>query len=206
MWTVLQIADSAFPTGGFAHSGGLEAACALGEVRSGEELARFVDAAIWQAGAGGLPLVRAAWDTPSRLVELDARCDAFLTGHVANRASRTQGRAFAATCASSFGVEVRGVHLAPVFGAVLRALEVGRDETMMLWLHLAMRGVISAAVRLGRIGPLEGQRIQRALAPRCDEVLAACRDLALDDLAVVAPIAEIAGTLHDRLYSRLFQS
>ena len=32
MWMVLQLADSAFPTGGFAHSAGLEAAAQAGEI------------------------------------------------------------------------------------------------------------------------------------------------------------------------------
>ncbi|HZH77778.1 MAG TPA: urease accessory protein UreF, partial [Archangium sp.] len=41
-WRVLQLADSAFPTGGFAHSGGLEAAVQQGEVRGREGLERFV--------------------------------------------------------------------------------------------------------------------------------------------------------------------
>ena len=32
MWRVLQLADAAFPAGGFAHSAGLEAAVQLGAV------------------------------------------------------------------------------------------------------------------------------------------------------------------------------
>ena len=32
MWLVLQLADAAFPTGGYVHSGGLEAAAQAGAV------------------------------------------------------------------------------------------------------------------------------------------------------------------------------
>jgi urease accessory protein len=36
-WLLWQLADSAFPTGGFAHSGGLEAAWQHGEIRNSAE-------------------------------------------------------------------------------------------------------------------------------------------------------------------------
>jgi len=92
MWRLLQIADSAFPTGGFAHSFGLEAAMQAREV---PDLRRFLRDAIWQAGFGALPLLRAGFEDPAALPLLDARADAFLAGNqVASRASRTQGRAF----------------------------------------------------------------------------------------------------------------
>src|SRR5712664_1585920 len=106
MWTLLQLADSAFPTGGFAHSSGLEAAAQAGEIRGAEDLARFVRDAIWQAGWGALPLMRGAFEDPSSLPRLDDRADAFLANHVANRASRTQGRAFLSTPTRVFTLSI----------------------------------------------------------------------------------------------------
>src|SRR5256714_5418840 len=134
-WLLLQLSDSALPTGGFAHSGGLEAAAQQGEVRTAAELRRFLHDALWQAGHATLPLASAARADAAALPRLDARADAFLVSRVANRASRTQGRAFLDTAARVFPAEVTALrdsartanlslHHAPIFGAVCGALGV----------------------------------------------------------------------------------
>src|SRR5260221_11759540 len=61
-WLLWQLADSAFPTGGFAHSLGLEAAWQHGEVRNRTELVSFIEAGLQQLGHAALPLVTAAFD------------------------------------------------------------------------------------------------------------------------------------------------
>jgi urease accessory protein len=215
-WLVWQVADSAFPTGGFAHSSGLEAAWQSGEVAGAAELGRFVRDTIEQAGRGGLPFVTSAHRSPERLAELDDLADAFLTNAVANRASRVQGRAFASTCARIWpkqplqGLDARARtlrgHYAPLVGAIGRALSLPLDITQRIFLFQAARGVIAAAVRLGIVGSYEAQRLQCDCAELLDTVHAAC--CALDDrhLTQTAPIVDILQSTHDRLYSRLFQS
>jgi urease accessory protein len=101
---VWQLVDSAFPTGAFAHSLGLEAAWQHGEIAGREDLRRFVEATILQAATGALPLVNAAAREPHRLDEWDALCDAFLSNAVANRASRQQGRTLIASAARIFAL------------------------------------------------------------------------------------------------------
>jgi urease accessory protein len=200
-WRVWQLVDSAFPTGGFAHSGGLEAAVQLGELVSVED---FVRQAAWQAGYGALPLVGAAWDEPER--ELDGVAEAFLTSVPARQASVRQGKAFAGVCARSFGVEVAHTHLAVVMGAACRRMDVAREDAQAVYLHGVVRGILAAAVRLGKLGPFEAQRLQSTLSPLLDEVLAACAPLGLDELAQTAPVIDLVGAQQDRLYSRMFQS
>src|SRR5436190_17464471 len=169
-WLIWQLADSAFPAGGFAHSSGLEAAWQQGEVNA-RSLDRFVRDAVSQAGRGSVPFVLAAHDEPRELGVVDARCDAFLRNPVANRASRVQGRAWIGTVERSFPRdEVRMLteavkarpgsrHFAPIFGATLQALRIERDEAARLFLFGAARGMLSAAVRLGVTGTTDAQRI-----------------------------------------------
>ncbi len=204
-WLVWQIVDSAFPTGGFAHSGGLEAAVQLGEL-TGVTVDAFVRQSAWQAGFGGVPLVGAAGDAPAKLDELNEWADAFMTNLPARKASVRQGKAFAAVAAQAFQVRVGGGHLAVVLGAALRQLDLARDDAQSVYLHGNMRGILAAAVRLGKLGPLEAQRLQFALAPLLDEVVLACRALGLADMTQTAPLLDLIGAQQDRLYSRMFQS
>lgn len=208
-WRFLQLADSAFPTGGFAHSAGLEAAAQAGEVG---ELAAFTRNALWQAGFGALPLVQDAWRDPAALARLDARADLFLANQVANRASRTQGGAFSSTCARVFPGEAPQLpdglcmHLAPLWGAVLRALGLSLEEARGLFLWSTARGVLSAGVRLGLAGTYQAQRMLVDLGPALDLVSSRCAALGAADLAQPAPLLDLLSATHDRLHSRLFQS
>ena len=218
LWKIFQLADSTFPTGGFAHSGGLEAALQHGEIKTADEFENFLSQALWQIGHGGLPLVNAAYQAPEKLSEWDQTNDVFLSNHVSNRGSRIQGRTFFSTCRRTFPnslfdeiakvaeLESFYSHYAPLFGAIFRALEVDREMTQRLHLQFALRTVVSAAVRLGIVGPYEAQRIQHKFAEVLTKVLESCGKLQVSDLAQTSPLIDLFQSNHDRLYSRLFQT
>ena len=211
-WLLLQLVDGAFPSGGFAHSHGLEATLHL---RGVGRIESFLEEALWQAGRTSLPFVRAAAGG-APLPALDALFDASCTSHVANRASRAQGRAFASSCARIWeDAKVQAIgrhgsagpaHHAPVFGAVFGALALAPEDAQRGYLHGTARGVLSAAVRLGLIGPLEAQQVLAEKSPLLAQILAECNHLDPADNAMAAPLVELFGALHDRLDGRLFQS
>jgi urease accessory protein len=208
-WLLWQLADSAFPTGGFAHSGGLEAAWQQGEVRNAAELMSFLKASVSQLAHGALPFVNAAHGAPEETPELDRLSDAFLTNHVANRASRIQGRSLMVVAERAFRLARQSLpfgHVAPVFGSVARRLELTATAAAHLFLFQNVRGLIAAGIRLGIVGPMEAQALQHALAPCARENADLCRSLPLAELCQTAPLLDLWQASHDRLYSRLFQS
>jgi urease accessory protein len=211
-WLLWQLADSAFPTGGFAHSGGLEAAWQHGEVRNANELGSFLDAWLSQNIDGMVPFVAIGHKHPAQVAEWNLRCDAFLSNHVANRASRLQGRAFLNSASRIFDAMANlqaipdPCHLAPVFGAVTRLLSVARLAAEQLFIFSNLRSVVAAAVRLGIIGPMEAQAMLHRIAPCARERLALAEGRGIDEVATTSPLLEIWQGSHDRLYSRLFQT
>jgi len=226
-WLIWQLVDSAFPTGGFAHSGGLEAAREHGEISHREQLIGYCASSLRQAGHAGLPLVAAAHIEPKRLRDFDQLCDAFTTNHVANRASRIQGQALLAAALRIFpnlsqiphvdthhdGVPLRAWlgenapgHFAPMWGAVTSALGFDLATAQRLFLFLHLRTLIAAAIRLNVVGPMQGQALQHQLTPDLEEVWRRCSELRLEDLAQTAPLQELWQGSHDRLDARLFQS
>src|SRR5712671_5615359 len=125
-WLTWQIIDSAFPTGVFAHSWGLEAAWQQGEVDDLDALRRFLEGSILQTGHASLPLMNDAYKSPEHLEAFDALAEAFLLNAVANRASRIQGRTLLGTAgriwpsATLAALQARAdatcAHVAPVSG------------------------------------------------------------------------------------------
>ena len=216
-WLIWQLADSAFPAGGFAHSFGLEAAWQQGEVDRAS-LPAFVEDVVTHAGHGALPFVTAAHLQGEQLSAIDERYDVFLRNPVANRASRVQGRAWLATVERAFlqppvaaacqtiRANAPFRHHAPVVGATLRALGVGVDAAQRLYLFGVCRGTLSAAVRLGLAGPTAAQRLLAGAAAHVDRTLARSSALTIDEAAQAAPLVDLWQAAHDRLYSRIFQS
>lgn len=217
-WLVWQLADSAFPTGGFAHSLGLEAAWQHGFVPDGGALRAFVVQMLRQQVTTALPFVNTVHGTPERAGELDHWCEALLTNHVARRASQQQGQTLLATVVRAFAPataqryrqdvlrEEAPGHLPVVFGLVMQELGLGLARTVQLFLFLQMRAALSAAVRLGVVGPIEAQQIQASLGTELSALAERGTTATLEDLAQTAPLLELLQGTQDRLYSRLFQS
>ena len=187
-WRLLQLADSAFPSGAFAHSGGLEALYQAKAVDASTLLARLRDLT-FNAARSMLPFV----EEPD-----DAACDVFLVNHVANRASRAQGGAFGIAAEAALGLlrpELPFGHLPVVMGLMVGV------QARALYLYGTARGSLSAAVRLGIVGPLEAQRLFTALHPTLEAALAE-----RGEPRSTSPVLELFQQQHDSLYSRLFQS
>ncbi|TYZ57727.1 hypothetical protein PybrP1_000711 [[Pythium] brassicae (nom. inval.)] len=119
-WAVWQMVDSLYPTGGFAHSLGLEAAVQERLVTSGgAPLARFLRSSLHQSANFALPIVfsmhSAALQTRGgdgsgeqqalldAVLDVNARTTALFSNHVARKASLAQGAAMLRLALSTYG-------------------------------------------------------------------------------------------------------
>jgi urease accessory protein len=217
-WTIWQLADSAFPSGGFTHSAGLEAAWRHGAWPEGSTAQRILGEVLRQTAHSSLPLINAVIHDIDCFRSADCRAEAVLSNHVARRASVAQGRALLTAaprifesaqlqrwCRLTVGNDTPG-HLAPVFGGVMQFLNIDPTEARRLFLYTSMRDAASAGIRLGRIGPIESQAVLASLAVEADRLADGMAEAGLDDTAQTMPLLELMQANQDRLYSRLFQS
>ncbi|KQO57608.1 MULTISPECIES: urease accessory protein UreF [unclassified Methylobacterium] len=223
----LQQADSAFPSGSFAFSNGIEGLAALLDGLGGAELGHAVEAVLrhrW-AGSDRVALVlahRAAGDL-ARLAQIDAAMEAACLPEPMRTGSRRNGGALLAAhtrigTAGADGLQ-RAVrdgrllgHLAVMQGALWRSL--GLDETAITEIagYQCATALVTASVRLGLVGAIEAQRILTALMPVLAEIAAqpmqgaARDDRESPDIMLVAftPLIEIATMRHARADLRLF--
>jgi urease accessory protein len=222
--SLLHFADSAFPTGGYAHSFGLETYCQEGLVRGREDLERFLVAQIegssgpCDATAAVGALRAAAREDLQACRELDATLEAMKPVKEFREGSRQMGRQTLRVAAALTG-DSRLVRyaadvdkaLAPGHHAVacgLAAAVLGWDPeaAATAYLYSTTALLVGSALRLLSMGQMEGQRVLWGLHPVIER---AAREAAVrepGDLWSFAPGIELAGIRHAALEMRLFRS
>jgi urease accessory protein len=219
---LLQVSDSAFPTGGYAHSGGFEQVVRRGLVHDGDSMAVYIENHVWPALIHfELPMVRLARgaarrDDLAELTALDEIVDATKSPRELREASRVMGRrrlqALLDLGASPvLGRLERGVeenkspgHHLVVFGAGLAALP--EDALLVAWAFQAINAVCLAAPKLLRIGQDAVQRILAASLSGLRENIELSQTIALQELGWFDPAVEIASMHHEIAHERLFIS
>ena len=219
---LLQVSDSAFPTGGYAHSAGFEQAVQLGLVRDAGTMTSYIDGHLWPSLVHfELPVVRltqaaANSGNVSEMLVLDEMVDATKGARELREASRALGRrrlnALRDIGMSSIPPEfVRLVHddktpghHAVVFGAGLASMP--EPALLAAWAFQALNGICLAAPKLLRIGQDAVQRVLAAALAPMQSRIEASRSVALDDIGWFDPALELASIQHEIAHERLFIS
>ena len=217
---LLQVSDSAFPTGSFSHSMALEAFYEAGKLRDADDLKRAAERHLSAQATSDCVALRASCGA-----DLDGlfRVDRLLTATKLTRelraASASTGRRFLLSVAAlgagggmlgPFAEAVReGAspgNLAVGYGVATPALGLGVEEALRGYLYASVASLVAAGQKLI---PLGGSVAQRVLFGMGDGIEGAARISATfeaDDMHAFAPIIDARSMLHERQRTRLYIS
>lgn len=215
--TVAQLADSGFPSGGFAFSQGLETLLAEGQVAGEAGLAALLEHQLqdrWLVfDRYFISAAHAEAESFAVLFDLDHEVEAMTPAAGLRQGSKRNGMALLTShdkigtaAASDYRARVMAGealgHLPVVQGLVLKARGLDLTAALAAAAHGFLSGQVTAAVRLGAIGALAGQRIITGLHPALADALA--KPLPPEAPWSFTPLAEIAAMRHETQAVRLF--
>lgn len=231
---ILQLADSCFPSGGFAFSNGLEGMAKSGFLRGLEDFRQYLECYLRQAASADLPFLNSGYlaaPDPEAFAAVVLEWDAFLSLPAPRRASLAQGQAWLRAMEVACPSEATGarppdapgapalhalrpwfrdrelpLHFLMALAASLPAAGISLAEAQALLLHLALRDQLGAAVRLGLVGSLQAQGLHRAFLPLAESLRMRNAEATHHRSRKTAPMIEMGQAGHPYLYSRLFQS
>ena len=228
--SVLQLADSAFPSGRYTLSYGLEAFAQHGQLsgaRRTSTLLTLLGDCIRRgvAPSDGVALAcahRATETAGIRDLDLVRRADERLTAvklvREARDASLRTGRALLATAMAAFdapalrdyaaGVDhssFAGNH-AVVLGLLTASLGVPRLDAVAGELYAFAAGWTSAAVRLGLVDHRAAQRLLHRVRPISAEAALRAVDRDVEHISSSGPLPDVMAMRHEQAELRLFAS
>jgi len=233
---MLQFGDSVLPVGGFAFSGGLEAAVQKGIVHDAATLREFTLTVLEQAAHGDA--VAVAWgvraarlrhggghagdaavpEALSRLTEIDHEVFSrkpneetrLMTVRMGKKLAEMSVHAAEAPLMRAWLDLIRDERTPGVYPVTLALLfgELGLEPEQALMVHqyATAMTILNAALRLLRVTHLDTQAILFGLGP---ELAGQCRlaaDLPLARMAAYAPLIDILAAVHVRGRVRLFMN
>ncbi|GHD37625.1 urease accessory protein UreF [Nocardiopsis kunsanensis] len=228
---LLLLADGRLPAGGYAHSGGLEAAVRTGRVRDTADLGRFLTGRATTTGATNAAFAAAACaalrgagadaepgeeqQTLTRLAVLDTELDARTPSPALRRVSHALGRQLlrALKAVNPHPLQQRmqqGPNHPVAFGAGAAMLGLTPVDAARGVLHESVSGPSSAVVKLMSADPFDAYRTIAELRGLLDEIAEDAAGRALDhpeDLpSYGAPLSDHLAEDHETHETRLFAS
>jgi urease accessory protein len=209
---LLVLADGRLPSGGHAHSSGLEAAVAAGRLSDLSDLRGFLEGRLYTAGTVAAAFSATACAKPTSHVSLDLGMDARTPSPALRKASRAQGRALLRAGRAMWPVPPAGrePHHPIALGLVAAGAGLSPRDAAVAAAYGSVAGPATAAVRLLGLDPYRTHALLAALAGECDRIAddAASRtDDPVDALpAAGAPLLDIGAELHASWEVRLFAS
>ncbi|MFL6125835.1 urease accessory protein UreF [Actinophytocola sp.] len=211
----LLLTDGRLPTGGHAHSGGVETAVATGAVRTMRDLRDFCRGRLHTTGSTAAGLAAAAADGMD-LVDLDAEADARCPSPALRATSRRLGRQMIRTARHLWWSErlaaaadtPQGPHHPVALGCVAAAAGLGPREAALLAAVDSITVPAAAALRLLGLDPF---LVHGALAELSAEADAVAEQVATSVATGTlpsrsAPLLDVYAEQHTTMEVHLFAS
>jgi urease accessory protein len=218
---LLQLADSAFPSGAFTLSHGLETLAADGAVQSADDVAALLEVSLLDRLArADLVILLAVHDARDleEVLELDRRLstvklaadDRIASQRVGRRlaieASRLEDDDLLARYVAALTDGLADGNTAVALGVATRGFGVPATDAALGAAWTFASGLCAAAVRLGLLGHGQAQRILREAGPAMRLAVERARAGDPQDLRPSAPQLDVALARHESAAARLFAS
>lgn len=233
---MLQMGDTFYPTGAYAHSFGLEGMIEQGVVGDRETLREFlVRSALPALRQAELPVVIHAWKALGAVVGRamgggDSDAEWRKVGELCVLASALKSAKEARFAAENIGrqrvelaAKLRGHPLAvefvrraeaekwpysPAIAAALEARVLGAPlEAALASVYYAnIAGLLAAAMKLLRLGQNGAQTLLTEMMMRAPEIVATAKTVPVEEIGWFNPWLDIAAARHERAAARLFIS
>lgn len=209
---LLQLSDSAFPTGAYAFSDGLETLTVRGEVRTATDLSAFLCGQLAHGwGRQDAPACALAWAaTPAELAELDALLTDLKLVRGPREASLRVGANLRRAALQLWPAELADLpatrHHATSFGVIAAALGIAQADAVTAYVSAWLLGRVTSATRLMKLGGLDAQKAARRAEDAAQECIRAALHATPGDLGGFSLLLDIAAQEQGGLESRLFQT
>lgn len=219
---LMQLSDSAFPSGSFTLSHGLESLVYSGQIKTADDFQEFLRLLLYnKIGTSDLVALLHAHrasvnDDLVKIRRADLRLFASTTIAQTREAQRKSGRALLMVAQSIWQdtqLETLATDTAAgtiqclhpvIFAVVGRTVLLSESDTVLAFVHSFITSLALAAIRLGVIGHIQAQVVINAIALDIEPIINNASNMTLDDMRSCTPAIDIAQMRHKHLNQRQF--